>query len=74
MDALIEAAQAEGEFNTMGLYDDWANYGELLKTFGEKYDIQINNDVSSGASQDLINAVKNRKGQDNSLAVSYTHL
>lgn len=67
MDALIEAAQAEGEFNTMGLYDDWANYGELLKTFGEKYDIQINNDVSSGASQDLINAVKNRKGQDNSL-------
>ena len=67
MDALIEAAQAEGEFNTMGLYEDWANYGELLKVFGEKYDIKINNDVSSGASQDLINAVKNRKGQDNSL-------
>ena len=81
MDALIEAAQAEGEFNTMGLYEDWANYGELLKVFGEKYDIKINNDVSSGASQDLINAVKNRKGQDNSLdyldtgvAVSYTNL
>lgn len=67
MDALIAAAQAEGEFNTMGLYDDWANYGGLLKTFGEKYDIKINNDVSTGASQDLINAVKNRKGQDNSL-------
>ena len=45
MDALIEAAQAEGEFNTMGLYEDWANYGELLKVFGEKYDIKINNEL-----------------------------
>ncbi|WKS48557.1 ABC transporter substrate-binding protein [Corynebacterium propinquum] len=67
MDALIEAAQAEGSFNVMGLYEDWANYGELLKVFGEKYDIEINNDVSSGSSQDLVNAVKNRQGQDTSL-------
>lgn len=67
MDALIEAAQAEGSFNVMGLYEDWANYGELLKVFGEKYDIKINNDVSSGSSQDLVNAVKNRQGQDTSL-------
>ena len=48
MDALIETAQAEGSFNVMGLYEDWANYGELLKVFGEKYAIEINNDVSSG--------------------------
>lgn len=67
MDALIETAQAEGSFNVMGLYEDWANYGELLKVFGEKYDIEINNDVSSGSSQDLVNAVKNRQGQDTSL-------
>lgn len=27
MDQLIDDAQAEGTFNAMGLYDDWANYG-----------------------------------------------
>lgn len=67
MDALIEAAQAEGSLNTMGLYPDWANYGGLLDTFSDKYDIEINNDTSAGASQDEINAVKNRQGQDTSL-------
>src|SRR5699024_6123674 len=67
MDALIEAAQAEGTLNVMGLYEDWANYGELLETFSETYDIAIENDTSTGASQDLVNAVKNRQGQDNSL-------
>ncbi|WP_152348643.1 extracellular solute-binding protein [Brevibacterium sp. CFH 10365] len=67
MDALIEAAQAEGSLNVMGLYPDWANYGGLLDAFAEKYDIEINNDTSTGASQDLINAVKNRQGQESSL-------
>lgn len=67
MDALVAAAQAEGEFNTMGLYDDWANYGEVLQAFSDKYGIKLNNDVSSGASQDLINAVVNRRGQSDSL-------
>lgn len=67
MDQLIEDAQAEGEFNAMGLYDDWANYGGLLKAFSDKYDIKINNDTSTGSSQDLINAVVNRAGQDSSL-------
>lgn len=67
MEALIEAAQAEGQFNSMGLYEDWANYGGILEAFSEKYDIEINNDISTGASQDLINAVKNRQGQDDSL-------
>ncbi|WP_147104468.1 ABC transporter substrate-binding protein [Nesterenkonia populi] len=67
MDQLIEDAQAEGQFNAMGLYEDWANYGELLETFSEEYDIEISNDTSTGSSQDLINAVVNRQGQDNSL-------
>ncbi|OSM42579.1 iron-siderophore ABC transporter substrate-binding protein [Nesterenkonia sp. PF2B19] len=67
MDQLIEDAQAEGTFNAMGLYEDWANYGELLEAFSEKYDIEIVNDTSTGSSQDLINAVVNRQGQDNSL-------
>lgn len=67
MDQLIEDAQAEGTFNAMGLYDDWANYGGLLEAFSETYDIEINNDQSTGSSQDLINAVVNRQGQDDSL-------
>lgn len=67
MDQLIEDAQAEGQFNAMGLYEDWANYGPLLEAFSEEYDIEINNDTSTGSSQDLINAVINRQGQDNSL-------
>ncbi|WP_293781652.1 ABC transporter substrate-binding protein [uncultured Aeromicrobium sp.] len=67
MDELIEAAQAEGAFNAMGLYDDWANYGGLLQAFSEKYDIEINNDTSTGSSQDMVNAVVNRQGQDDSL-------
>ncbi len=67
MDQLIEDAQAEGRFNAMGLYDDWANYGGLLEAFSEEYDIQINNDQSTGSSQDLINAVVNREGQNDSL-------
>ncbi|MGC2976620.1 extracellular solute-binding protein [Brevibacterium sp. FAM 25378] len=67
MDALVEAAQAEGSLNVMGLYPDWANYGGLLDAFAKKYDIEVNNDTSTGASQDLINAVKNRQGQETSL-------
>ncbi|MDN5876088.1 MAG: ABC transporter substrate-binding protein [Brevibacterium sp.] len=67
MDALVEAAQAEGTLNVMGLFPDWANYGGLLKAFSDKYDIEVNNDTSTGASQDLINAVKNRQGQESSL-------
>ena len=67
MDQLIEDAQAEGTFNAMGLYDDWANYGGLLEAFSEEYDIEINNDQSTGSSQDLINAVINREGQEDSL-------
>src|SRR5699024_11623132 len=49
MDALVEAAQAEGSLNVMGLFPDWANYGGLLDAFSDKYDIEINNDTSTGA-------------------------
>ncbi|MBP2435421.1 ABC transporter substrate-binding protein [Microbacterium amylolyticum] len=66
-DQLVEDAQAEGTFNVMGLYEDWANYGGLLDAFSEKYGITINNDTSTGSSQDLVNAVVNRQGQDTSL-------
>ncbi len=64
MDALVEAAQAEGELNVIALPPDWANYGEMLETFSEKYGIEINSANPDGNSQDELNAVESQRGQD----------
>jgi len=64
MDALVEAAQEEGTLNVIALPPDWANYGEMLDTFGKKYDIEINSASPDGSSQDELNAVESQKGQD----------
>ena len=64
MEALVEAAQAEGELNVIALPPDWANYGEMLETFSEKYDIDINSANPNGSSQDELNAVESQRGQD----------
>ncbi|WP_324274009.1 extracellular solute-binding protein [Blastococcus brunescens] len=64
MDALIEAAQEEGTLNVIALPPDWANYGEMLETFSEKYDIEINSASPDGSSQDELNAVESQRGQD----------
>jgi ABC-type Fe3+ transport system substrate-binding protein len=64
MDALVEAAQAEGTLNVIALPPDWANYGEMLETFSEKYDIEINSATPDGSSQDELNAVESQRGQD----------
>ena len=50
MDALVEAAKAEGELNVIALPDNWANYGEIIDAFEAEYDITVNSaspDVSS---------------------------
>ena len=67
MEALIAAAQEEGTLNTMGLFDDWANYGKLRDSFSEKYGIEVNNDVSLSTSQEQINVISQRQGQDRSI-------
>jgi ABC-type Fe3+ transport system substrate-binding protein len=63
MDALVKAAQEEGELNVIALPRDWANYGEMLDTFSKKYDIKINEANPLGSSQDELNAVTSQKGQ-----------
>ena len=63
MDALVEAAQEEGELNVIALPPDWANYGEMLDTFSEKYGIEINSASPDGSSQDELNAVESQRGQ-----------
>jgi ABC-type Fe3+ transport system substrate-binding protein len=64
MDALVEAAQEEGTLNVIALPPDWANYGEMIDTFSEKYGIEVNSITPDASSQDELNAVESQKGQD----------
>jgi putative spermidine/putrescine transport system substrate-binding protein len=64
MDALVKAAQAEGELNVIALPPDWANYGEIIDAFAAKYDIKVNSAQPDAASQDEINAADQLKGTE----------
>ena len=64
LEELIAAAQDEGELNVIALPPDWANYGEIISTFEEKYDIEVNSDQPDAASQDEINAANDLAGTD----------
>jgi putative spermidine/putrescine transport system substrate-binding protein len=63
-DALVAAAKAEGQLNVIALPPDWANYGAVIKTFGDKYGITVNSANPEGSSQDEINAVQQLGTQD----------
>jgi putative spermidine/putrescine transport system substrate-binding protein len=63
MDALVEAAKKEGELNVIALPPDWANYGAIIKAFGDKYGIKVNSAQPDAASQDEINAANQQKGK-----------
>ncbi|MEU9313121.1 extracellular solute-binding protein [Streptomyces sp. NPDC048256] len=64
LDALVRAAKKEGTLNAIALPRDWANYGALIDGFQKKYGIKIAVENPDGSSQDEINAVTSRKGQD----------
>ena len=64
MDELVKAAQEEGTLNVIALPPDWANYGEIITAFSEKYDIEVNSAQPDAASQDEINAANQLKGTD----------
>ncbi|GAX55162.1 ABC transporter substrate-binding protein [Streptomyces olivochromogenes] len=64
LDALVKAAKKEGTLHAIALPRDWANYGALIDGFKKKYGIKIEVENPDGASQDEINAVTSRKGQD----------
>jgi putative spermidine/putrescine transport system substrate-binding protein len=63
MDALVAAAKKEGQLNVIALPPNWANYGEIIKAFGDKYGIKVNSAQPDGSSQDEINAANQLKGQ-----------
>ncbi|MFD8752613.1 ABC transporter substrate-binding protein [Kitasatospora sp. NPDC059577] len=64
MDGLVAAAKKEGKLHVITLPRDWANYGKLMDDFKAKYGIEIEDENPDGSSQDEINAVTSRKGQD----------
>nr|WSY56418.1 extracellular solute-binding protein [Streptomyces sp. NBC_00886] len=64
MAALVKAAKKEGTLHAIALPRDWANYGALIDGFTKKYGIKITDENPDGSSQDEINAVTSRKGQD----------
>lgn len=64
MDALVQAAKQEGQLNVIALPPDWANYGAIIKAFGDKYGITVNSANPEGSSQDEINAVNQLGTQD----------
>lgn len=60
---LIKLAKKEGELNTIALPDYWANYGNVIKRFEEKYGIKVNSyDPEASSAEELV-AVRTLKGQ-----------
>jgi len=63
--ALEEAAKAEGALNVIALPRDWANYGEIIDLFAERYpEITINEASPDASSAEEIQAAENLRGQD----------
>jgi putative spermidine/putrescine transport system substrate-binding protein len=65
LDKLVAAAKKEGQLNVIALPPDWANYGEIIKAFSDKYGIKVNSAQPDASSQDEINAATQLKGQGN---------
>jgi putative spermidine/putrescine transport system substrate-binding protein len=63
MTDLIAAAKKEGRLNTIALPPDWANYGEIMDSFGRKYGITIDNASPNASSAEELQAVRSLKGQ-----------
>ncbi|WP_244259493.1 ABC transporter substrate-binding protein [Rathayibacter sp. VKM Ac-2759] len=64
LDALIEAAKAEGQLNVIALPDNWANYGELIQGFEDEYGITVNSADPDVSSAEEISTAENLAGQD----------
>ncbi|MDH6180326.1 putative spermidine/putrescine transport system substrate-binding protein [Microbacteriaceae bacterium SG_E_30_P1] len=62
---LEAAAKAEGALNVIALPRDWANYGEILDLFAERYpEITITEASPDASSAEEIQAADNLAGQD----------
>ncbi|GAC1537333.1 MAG: ABC transporter substrate-binding protein [Herpetosiphon sp.] len=61
LDALIAAAKKEGTLTLIALPDDWSNYGEIKKSFEQKYGIKVTTLNPDGSSQEELEAIKANK-------------
>ena len=62
---LEAAAKAEGQLNVIALPRDWANYGEIIDLFAEKYpEITINEQSPDVSSAEEIQAAETNEGLD----------
>jgi putative spermidine/putrescine transport system substrate-binding protein len=59
---LLKEAKKEKRLNTIALPPDWANYGQIMKTFSKKYGIPITNADPNASSAAENQAVKSLKG------------
>ena len=63
LDALYEAAKAEGQLTTIALPHDWCGYGDVIDGFKAKYPgITVNELNPDAGSADEIEAIKANKG------------
>lgn len=66
LEDLIKAVEVEGKnLTTIALPHDWANYGEIIQTFKDRYGIAINElnpDAGSSDELEAIRANKDSKG------------
>jgi len=63
MQALVDAAKAEGSVTTIALPHDWCNYGEVIQGFKDTYGLEVNELDPTAGSGDEIEAV--RANRDN---------
>lgn len=64
MTTLVADAEEEGTLNVIARPPTWANYGNVIKAFGEKYDIKVVSKLPDTDSQTEIDTAKRLQGQD----------
>jgi len=65
MSALVAAAKAEGTINLTADPPTWANYGTIMKDFGAKYGLKVNDFNPNGTSAEELSEINLDKGKSN---------
>ncbi len=61
MDALVAAAQKEGNLTVITLPRNWCDYGDMMDNFSKKYNIKIQDVNPDGGSADEVQAIKDNQ-------------
>jgi putative spermidine/putrescine transport system substrate-binding protein len=68
IDALVEAARAEGNLNTIGLPRDYCNYGGVIEAFTSKYGLEVNELAPDAGSAEGLGAIRTQQGSSDEQA------